>query len=32
MNYREAKLEKQRMQSNREELVERMARAISEDG
>jgi AraC-like DNA-binding protein len=32
MNHREAKLEKQRMQSNREELVERMARAISEDG
>src|SRR5262245_6666753 len=32
MNQREAKREKQRMQSNREELVERMARAISEDG
>ena len=32
MNHQEAKLEKQRMQSNREELVERMARALPEDG
>jgi AraC-like DNA-binding protein len=32
MNLREAKREKQRVQSNREELVERMARAIPEDG
>jgi len=32
MNQREAKREAQRMQSNREELVERMARAIPEDG
>lgn len=31
MNHREAKREAQRMQSNREELVERMARAIAED-
>jgi AraC-like DNA-binding protein len=32
MNHREAKREAQRMQSNRDELVERMARAIPEDG
>jgi AraC-like DNA-binding protein len=32
MNQLEAKREKQRVQSNRDELVERMARAISEDG
>src|SRR5215208_3169580 len=32
MNHREAKREEQRMQSNRDELVERMARAIPEDG
>jgi hypothetical protein len=32
MNHREEKRKKQRMQSNREELVERMARAIPEDG
>ena len=32
MNQREAKREAQRRQSNREELVERMARAIPEDG
>jgi AraC-like DNA-binding protein len=32
MNHREEKRQKQRMQSNREELVERMARAIPEDG
>jgi hypothetical protein len=32
MNQREAKREKQRLQSSREELVERMARAIPEDG
>jgi AraC-like DNA-binding protein len=32
MNHREAKREAQRIQSNREELVERMARALPEDG
>src|SRR5437764_509191 len=32
MNHREAKRAKQRLQSDREELVERMARAIPEDG
>src|SRR5438128_1087086 len=32
MNHREAKREKQRMQSKRDELIERMARAIPEDG
>jgi AraC-like DNA-binding protein len=32
MNQREAKREAQRMQSNREELVERIARALPEDG
>jgi AraC-like DNA-binding protein len=32
MNHREAKREKQKMQSDREELVERMARAIPRDG
>src|SRR5947209_8621382 len=32
MNQREAKREKQRLRSNREELVERMARAIPGDG
>ena len=32
MNQREAKREAQRMQSNREELVERMAQALPEDG
>jgi AraC-like DNA-binding protein len=32
MNLRESKREAQRMQSDREELVERMARAIPEDG
>src|SRR5256885_14467483 len=32
MNHLEAKREKQRMQSNREELVERMARILPEDG
>src|SRR5882757_1008891 len=32
MNHREAKREKQRLQSDREELVDRMARAIPEDG
>jgi hypothetical protein len=32
MNHREAKREAQRMQSNREELVECMARALPEDG
>jgi hypothetical protein len=32
MNHREAKREAQRVQSNREELVERMARALPEDG
>src|SRR5436309_12969812 len=32
MNRREAKSKEQRMQSNREELVERMARAVPEDG
>ncbi|HKX26544.1 MAG TPA: AraC family transcriptional regulator [Blastocatellia bacterium] len=32
MNQREAKRERQRIQSNREELVERMARALPEDG
>jgi AraC-like DNA-binding protein len=32
MNHREAKREKQRRQSSREELVERMARAIPGDG
>ena len=32
MNHQEAQREKQRMQSNREELVERMARALPEDG
>jgi hypothetical protein len=32
MNHREAKREAQRMQSNREELVERMARVVPEDG
>ena len=32
MNHREEKREKQRMQSNRDELVERMARAVPEDG
>jgi AraC-like DNA-binding protein len=32
MNHREAKREAQRVQSNRDELVERMARAIPEDG
>ena len=32
MNRREAKREAQRIQSNREELVERMARALPEDG
>lgn len=32
MNQREAKREKQRMQINREEIVERMARALPEDG
>ena len=32
MSHQEAKREKQRMQSDREELVERMARAIPEDG
>src|SRR5262245_55168067 len=32
MNHREAKREAQRMQINREELVERIARALPEDG
>jgi len=32
MNHREAKRKAQRMQSNREELIERMARAIPGDG
>ena len=32
MNHRDAKREAQRIQSNREELVERMARALPEDG
>jgi hypothetical protein len=32
MNRREAKREEQRVQSNREELLERMARALPEDG
>src|SRR5437588_9249048 len=32
MNCREAKRDEQRVQSNREELVERMARALPEDG
>src|SRR5262249_18731282 len=32
MTQREAKREKQRIQSNREELVERMTRAMPEDG
>jgi AraC-like DNA-binding protein len=32
MNHREAKREAQRMQSHREELVERMARVLPEDG
>jgi AraC-like DNA-binding protein len=32
MNQREAKREAQRIQSNKEELVERMARALPEDG
>lgn len=32
MNHREAKREAQRVQSNRDELVERVARAIPEDG
>ena len=32
MNGREAKREEQRIQSNREELLERMARALPEDG
>src|SRR5258708_5623568 len=32
MNHREANREKQRLQSSREELVDRMARAIPEDG
>ncbi|MGB7922581.1 MAG: hypothetical protein WCF57_04995 [Pyrinomonadaceae bacterium] len=32
MNHREAKREKKRLQSNREELVERMARLLPEDG
>src|SRR5437762_10247206 len=32
MNHREAKREKQRLQSDREELVERMARILPEDG
>src|SRR5258708_7019412 len=32
MNHREANREKQRLQSDREELVDRMARAIPEDG
>jgi len=32
MNHREAKRENQRLQSDREELVDRMARAIPEDG
>ena len=32
MNHPEAKREKQRMQSLREELVERMARVVTEDG
>jgi AraC-like DNA-binding protein len=32
MNHREAKREARRMQSNREELVERIARALPEDG
>jgi hypothetical protein len=32
MNPREAKREKQRIQSNREELIERIARALPEDG
>jgi AraC-like DNA-binding protein len=32
MNDRDAKREKQEMQSNREELVERIARAVPEDG
>jgi hypothetical protein len=32
MNNREVKREKQRTQSNREELVERIARALPEDG
>jgi AraC-like DNA-binding protein len=32
MSHREAKRDAQRMQSNREELVERMAQAIPEDG
>jgi hypothetical protein len=32
MNHREAKRKAQRMQSNRDELVERMARAVPDDG
>lgn len=32
MNLREAKREAQRIQSNREELLERMARALPVDG
>src|SRR3954471_7508313 len=32
MNHREAKREEQRVQSNREELLERIARALPEDG
>jgi hypothetical protein len=32
MTYREAEREKQRMQSSRDELVERMARAVPKDG
>ena len=32
MNHREANREKQRLQSDREELVDRMARAVPEDG
>lgn len=32
MNHREAKREEQRVQSNREELLERMARSLPEDG
>src|SRR5690242_10653383 len=32
MTHQEAKLEKQRMQGNREELVERMTKVLQEDG
>jgi hypothetical protein len=32
MNHREAKRDAQRTQSNREELVERLARILPEDG